>query len=192
VSITVHTIKTKGKKQVPKGTEVKLVCIDPQNGKLAIHLKLPGQKKFIELDTVSVSNGIVELPVNLVFLSHAKEDVKAVSELSEKLLQDGVITWFDEKDLLPGDDWKLEIENGIDRSDYILVFLSSSSVNKEGYFQKELKIVLERRELKPEGARYIIPILIDDCEPPKAFKDIHWLKMKSEGWYDKLLQALMN
>ncbi len=192
MSITVHRIQTKGKKEVPEGTKVKLVCVDPQNGKLAIHLKLPGQKDYIELDVITVSDGIVELPVNLVFLSHAKEDVKAVSHLSEKLLQDGVITWFDEKDLLPGDDWKLEIEKGIESSDYILVFLSSCSVAKEGYFQKELKMVLERRELKPEGARYIIPILIDDCKPPRAFKNIHWLKMKSEGWYEKLLRALRN
>ena len=184
-----HTIRTKGKKEVPSGTKIQLK-LGNTPGSVSVELTLPGQKEPIEFGDLKIKDGIVELPVNLVFLSHAKEDVDTVSNLSEKLLQDGVITWFDEKDLLPGDDWKLEIEKGIDRSDYILVFLSRKSVSKEGYFQKELRTVLECRELKPEGARYIIPILIDDCEPPKAFKDIHWLKMKSENWYGKLLKAL--
>ena len=191
MSHELHSIKTKGKKDVPDGTEIQLK-IGSIPGTVTIQLTLPGQKSPIELGDLVINNGVVELPINLVFLSHAKEDVEFVSELSERLLQDGIITWFDEKDLLPGDDWKLEIEKGIDRSDYILVFLSSSSVNKEGYFQKELKTVLERRELKPEGARYIIPILIDDCEPPRAFKDIHWLKVRSPDWYDKLIKVLKN
>ena len=184
-----HTIRTKGKKEVPDGTEIQ-IKLGKIPGTVAIYLKLPGQRNPIELGDLQIVDGVVELPVNLVFLSHAKEDVDVVSQLSEKLLQYGVITWFDEKDLLPGADWKLEIEKGIDRSDYILVFLSSNSVNKEGYFQKELKTVLECRELKPEGARYIIPILIDDCELPRAFRDIYWLKMESDGWYEKLLKAL--
>lgn len=184
-----HSIKTKGKKDVPDGTKIQLrLGVIP--GTVSVELTLPGQKSPVELEDLTIKDGVVELPVNLVFLSHAKEDVEVVSELGEKLLQDGIITWFDEKDLLPGDDWKLEIEKGIERSDYILVFLSSKSVNKEGYFQNELKEVLERRKLKPEGARYIIPILIDACEPPRAFRDIHWLKIGSPGWYEKLSKVL--
>jgi hypothetical protein len=186
-----HSIITKGKKEVPGGTKIQ-IKLGSLSGTVSVELELPGQKAPVDLGDLLIKDGVVELPVNLVFLSHAKEDVKIVSELSEKLLHDGVITWFDEKDLLPGDEWKLEIENGIDRSDYILVFLSSQSVDKKGYFQKELKEVLERQKLIPEGNRYIIPILIDDCYPPRSFENIHWLKMNTAEWYEKLLRVLRN
>ena len=186
-----HSIKTKGKKDVPEGTTVALK-LGTLPGTVSVELSLPGQKSPVGINNLTIKNGVVELPINLVFLSHAKEDVGVVSKLGERLLQDGIITWFDENDLLPGDDWKMEIEKGIERSDYILVFLSSNSVNKDGYFQKELKEVMDRRQLKPEGERYIIPILIDACEPPRAFKDIHWLKMDSQGWYEKLKKVLKN
>ncbi|MCP4658931.1 MAG: TIR domain-containing protein, partial [bacterium] len=44
-----------------------------------------------------------------VFLCHATEDKPAVRALYQRLKNAGVSAWLDEEDLLPGQDWRLEI-----------------------------------------------------------------------------------
>ena len=127
--------------------------------------------------------GIIALPFS--------EDAEFVSDLAARLLQDGVLTWFGENDLLPGDDWKRKIDEGIEKSDFVLLFLSSVSVTKTGYFQRELNYALEQQQLRPEGARFIIPIIIDGCQPPVSLRDIHWLRVDQPNWYERLKRALL-
>src|SRR6185503_8502208 len=105
-----------------------------------------------------------------------------VGDLARRLLQHGVMTWFDRKDLAPGDDWRRKIDDAIECSDYVLTFLSPESVNKTGHFQRELRYALEQRQLRPQGARYIIPIIIGDCSPPTSLRDIQWLHAERRGW----------
>ncbi len=72
-------------------------------GTVTIRMQLPGQEAWTEYPNLQIHNGTVELPVRLAFLSYAKEDARFVQNLAARLLQDGVLTWFDQKDLLPGD-----------------------------------------------------------------------------------------
>ena len=74
----------------------------------------------------------------------------------------------------------------------MLTFLSPESVNKTGHFQRELRYALEQRQLRPQGARYIIPIIIGDCSPPTSLRDIQWLHAERRGWYSELLRAMDN
>ena len=124
-------------------------------------------------------------------MSHAKEDAPFVRILVERLLQDGVISWFDEKDLIPGDDWKRRIDDAIEKSDFVLIFLSSISVAKTGNFQRELKYALEQQQMRPEGTRFILPIIIDECSPPASLGKIHWLRVNESDWYERLLNAMV-
>jgi hypothetical protein len=188
MGITV-TIKTKGGKDPPEGTKVKVTLIEKPET-FEVELLLPGQNEPRIFKPLFPKNGILELPINLVFLSHAKEDSKFVKEISDRLFQDGILTWFDEDYILPGDNWKQKIEQGIDISDYVIIFLSKNSIDKTGYVQKEFKIVLEKYELIPSGKRYIIPILLDDSTPPREFKDIQWLRVNNERWYENLIRAI--
>ena len=72
-----------------------------------------------------------------VFLSHAKEDILAVSKLHRQLKNEGWIDpWLAEKNILPGQDWEFEIRKAIKSSDIVLAFLSHISIMKEGYLQK--------------------------------------------------------
>ena len=161
-------------------------------GTVTVRVQLPGQEAWTEYPDLLIHNGTVELPVRLAFLSYAKEDAPFVQALATRLLQDGVLTWFDQKDLLPGDDWKRKIDDAIERSDFVLVFVSSVSVAKTGYFQRELKYALEQRQLRPEGTRYIIPIVVDECQVPATLRDIHWLRADKANWYERLKRALLS
>jgi len=188
-AIELHSIITAGKKEVPHGTEIR-ARLGSVPGTIRIEIKLPGQTDYSDLGDLNIVEGTVEIPVQLVFFSYAKEDQSKVQEISNKLWQDGYLTWVDKKDLLPGDDWELRIEDAIERSDYVLVFLSPSSITKTGYVQKEFKYAVQQQELRPRGKRYIIPILLEQCNPPREFKKLHWLKYWEDKSYDILKQAL--
>ena len=108
-----------------------------------------------------------------VFLCHSSDDKPAVRELYQKLSAEGWIdVWLDEEKLLPGQNWEYEIEKALDNSDAVIVSLSSGSVSKEGYVQKELRFVLEIALEKPEGTIFILPLRLDDCERPRRLRHI--------------------
>lgn len=103
-----------------------------------------------------------------VFLCHASQDKPIVRDLYQRLLAEGWIEpWLDEEGLLPGQDWNLEIEKAVEASDAVIVCVSSTSVAKEGYVQKELRRVLNIALEKLEGAIFVMPIRLDDCALPR-------------------------
>lgn len=124
----------------------------------------------------------------LVFLSHANEDKRKVRELCKRLKDDGFDPWLDEEQLLPGQDWNLEIEKALRKSDAILLCFSEQSVQKEGYVQREFKRAQYYAEEKPAGMIYVIPVRLDECEIPFEFKK--WQYVDYPGQYGMLVKAL--
>lgn len=125
-----------------------------------------------------------------VFLCHASEDKPEVRELYNCLRQDGVNPWFDEKDLVAGQDWDIEIRKTVRNCDVILVCLTKTSISKTGYGQKEIKFALDIADEKPEGTIYIIPILLEDCEVPFRLQKWQWIKYFEDDGYKKLIRSL--
>jgi len=130
-----------------------------------------------------------------VFLCHASQDKSIVRGLYQRLLvEDWIDPWLDEEKLLPGQDWDMEIEKAVEASDSVIVCLSNNSVTKEGYLQKELRKVLSMADDKPEGTIFIIPLRLDDCQPPRSlakWQYVDYFPLKqSEVAYQRLLQAL--
>jgi TIR domain/KTSC domain len=125
-----------------------------------------------------------------VFLCHASEDKPKVRELYGRLRQDGVNPWFDEKDLVAGQDWDIEIRKTVKKCDVILVCLTEASVCKTGYGQKEIRFALDAADEKPDGTIYIIPVLLEKCGVPFRLEKWQWVKYFEEDGYSKLLRSL--
>ena len=107
-----------------------------------------------------------------VFLCHASQDKPVVRDLYQRLKSETWIDpWLDEERLLPGQDWNLEIEKAVESSDAVIVCVSSTSVAKEGYVQKELRQVLNIALEKLEGAIFVLPVKLDDCPLPRQLRD---------------------
>ena len=185
----INNMKTENGKPIPLFSGLKWLG-KGKPGHLTAQYQIPGKSKWFELGELKIKNKTLILPITLVFVSYAKEDKNAVTEIIDKLNDIGILTWFDENELLPGDDWETKIETAIKKADYVLVFLSSKTIDKIGYKNKEVKYALEQYALMPSGKRYIIPVLLDDCEPPREFSKIQWLKAWKEGWF-KLLSAAL-
>lgn len=115
------------------------------------------------------------VPLLKVFISYASEDKLMVQELSSRLASENWLdVWLDEKNLLPGQDWRMQIEEAVETSDVVIICLSRNSVKKEGYVQKELRYAREVALEKPEETIFLIPIRLDDCVVPKGFRMFQW------------------
>jgi hypothetical protein len=130
-----------------------------------------------------------------VFLCHASQDKPIIRELYQHLVaEDWIDPWLDEEQLLPGQDWNLEIEKAVETSDAVIVCVSSTSVAKEGYVQKELRRVLDIALEKLEGAIFVIPVRLDDCPLPRQLRDRQFLDYfpasQQAAAFDKLRRSL--
>lgn len=113
-----------------------------------------------------------------IFICYAKEDFSHAKRLYRSLSDEGFDPWIDEEKLNPGEYWKPKIARVINASDYFLLLLSKNSINKKGFIQKEIKIALDIIDEMPPYKIFIIPVLIDDCEPlHERIKEIQWTKL---------------
>ena len=93
-----------------------------------------------------------------VFISYAREDIETARKLYHDLKQAGISPWMDKEDLLPGQNWRVMISKAIQESKYFLAVLSSHSLTKRGFVQKELKMALDILDEFPEDDIFIIPM----------------------------------
>jgi len=129
-----------------------------------------------------------------VFLCHSSQDKPIIRELYQRLLAEGWIDpWLDTKKLLPGQDWRMAIEEAVETADNIIICLSGNSVTKEGYVQKEMRYAQEISLEKPEGTIFLIPLRLEDCEAPRGLRFFQWTnyfdEYKEQGYKD-LLESL--
>lgn len=101
---------------------------------------------------------------------------------------------MDEEKLLPGQDWNLEIEKAVESLNAVIVCVSSVSIAKEGYVQKELRQVLDIALEKLEGTIFVLPVRLDDCGIPRKLRDKQFLDYfpasKRAAAYEKLKMSL--
>jgi len=125
-----------------------------------------------------------------VFLCHSSADKEKVREVYRYLKKRDIQPWLDAEELLPGQDWALEIPKALEDSDAIIIFLSKGSVNKEGYVQKEIKFALDRALEMPEGRIFIIPARLEPCDLPRSLSKYQWVNFYEDGGSERLLKAL--
>ena len=75
-----------------------------------------------------------------VFLSHNSADKPAVETLARRLVEAGLTPWLDTWNLVPGEPWQEAIEEALEESETVAVFLGPSGIgfweNKEMRFVK--------------------------------------------------------
>ena len=88
----------------------------------------------------------------------------------------------------------MEIEKAVESADAVIVCLSNNSVSKEGYVQKELRRILDKAEEIPENVLFIIPLRLDDCQPPRRLVMWHYVdyypKGKKDWAYRRILESM--
>ena len=148
----------------------------------------------MKLELYSVASNIFDETQVLrrlrVFLCHSSGDKPIVRELYRRLRDDGIDPWLDEEDILPGQDWALEIPKAVRASDVVIICLSRVATTKAGYVQKEIKAALDIADEQPEGAIFLIPVKLEECDVPIRLQRLQWVNYYEESGYGRLLRSL--
>ncbi len=127
-----------------------------------------------------------------LFLSYARLDAERVGELYRKLSAAGYTPWMDEKDILPGENFRLAIERAIEETDYFLACLSANSVDRRGFIQREIKQALDLWQEKLPDDIYLIPVKLEACELPYSLRGFQAVDLfETDGW-SKLLRSIQD
>ncbi|MBT7698203.1 MAG: toll/interleukin-1 receptor domain-containing protein, partial [Desulfobacterales bacterium] len=100
-----------------------------------------------------------------IFISYSRKDSEIAERVYKDLKNEGFAPWLDTESLLPGQNWKMMISKEMKESSFFLALLSSDSLGKRGYVNKELKFALDILDEFPLDEIYLIPVYIDHCEP---------------------------
>ena len=168
------------------------------SNKKSFQLKKQSQNSSVRFKSKNTNEGVhkpkenfeFQYEENLIFISYVREDLDLIRPLYDKLVEKGYNVWLDEKMLLPGQDWKSEIYKAIRKSKIFIACLSSNSLTKRGFFQKELKIGIDFYEQYPEGQIYLIPTLLEHCKVPLTFEKLNWCYLYENNGINKLIEAI--
>jgi hypothetical protein len=126
-----------------------------------------------------------------VFLSYASPDRERVLEVHDFLAANGIEMWMDTKRLIAGQNWDFEIKRALDAAAVIVVFISLNSVDRTGYVQRELRIVLDKLQDRPVHRIYVIPVILDSGMPiPDQVKSLQCITISGPGEQYALLDAI--
>ena len=167
---------------VRKGAKDALARIDfSEQGSV---LKDPGIKEPATADKEEQRNASI-------FICYAQPDLEKARQLYD-CLEDipQFEPWINEKKLPIGAKWKGEIEEAIDESDFFVVCVSSSSVNRIGEVQREINRARERSLKMPDDWIYIMPVRLDTCSVPKNLSDYHYADLPNPADCKTLVHSI--
>ena len=98
-----------------------------------------------------------------VFISYDRSDQEWAQQLASSLSAAGHVVWYD-RNILPGDNWGLELGKALEESNAMIVLLSPDGV-KSPYVQREIEYALSSK--KYEGR--LIPVVV------RPTTDIPWV-----------------
>jgi len=129
--------------------------------------------------------------VHQVFISYATPDRERVLPYYTWLKEKGLEVWIDCQSIRPGQNWDFEIKRALNKSSFVVAFISRHSYNRPGYIQRELKIALDNLLEKLIDDIYIVPVILDDdADIPEQLKGIQCISDSDSQCKMKISDAL--
>lgn len=130
-----------------------------------------------------------------VFISRARADMALARKLSEKLKKAGLDVWFDEEQVLPGQNWAAEIAKALQESQVMIVLLTPDSL-RSPRVKQEISYALGDEHY----ADRVIPVF---AAPPEQLTqgEIPWIlnrfrgislsnQEKDEEWMERIAEMI--
>ena len=117
-----------------------------------------------------------------IFLSHSSANKPFVRKLGNSLTALGHNVWLDEWKIRVGDSIVEKVSEGIEKADFVVVVLSSTSVASrwvEREWQAKYWDEINRRRV------HILPVLLDSCRIPQLLRDKKYADFRTN--YEKAL-----
>ena len=122
-------------------------------------------------------------PGKAVFLSYASQDAEAARRICEALRAAGIEVWFDQSELVGGDQWDGKIRGQIGSCALFVPIISANTQTRlEGYFRREWKQAASRTHDMADEKTFLLPVVIDgtrdaEAKVPAEFKAVQWTKL---------------
>ena len=122
-------------------------------------------------------------PTKAVFLSYASQDAEAAKRIADALRAAGVEVWFDQNELVGGDQWDAKIRGQISSCALFVPIISANTQARlEGYFRREWKQAAARTHDMADEKTFLLPVVIDgmrdaEAKVPAEFKTVQWTKL---------------
>ena len=108
-------------------------------------------------------------PTKAVFLSYASRNAEAAKRICEALRAGGTEAWFDQSDLVGGDQWDAKIRGQISSHTlFVPVIWANTQARCEGYFLLEWKLAAQRTHMMSEQVAFLLPVVIDSTRDAGA------------------------
>ncbi len=128
-------------------------------GPTAFELRKPGQEVGVKFRRYELKQLKPEIPVR-VFVSHSHEDRDFANTLAQQLNRCGIETWYSPANIIPADDYIESIRDGLMKSDWVIVLVSSHS-SKSDWVRAEVNTASK----DPRFRSRILPVKLDDSDP---------------------------
>lgn len=101
-----------------------------------------------------------------IFLSYCHDNASEAQHLHDDLVARGFDVWWD-RDLVPGQDWRLEIRRAIESSFAVVVCFSKEAAARErSGMYPEFRDAIESYRQAAQGTIFLIPIRFSECPIP--------------------------
>jgi hypothetical protein len=123
-------------------------------------------------------------PIQLAFLSYAREDAQFVLRLAKDLRAGGAGVWIDQLDITPGQRWDRAVEDALAKCPELLVILSPAAVESTN--------VMDEVSLALEDGKTVVPVLHRQCKIPFRLRRLQYvdLSLNYKAGLDRLLETL--
>lgn len=125
-----------------------------------------------------------------IFISYARTDSPIVDVLYDSLVRVGFDVWRDKERLFAGDHYRMKIDQAIDEAHVVILCLSENFSNKEGVIQAEVRRALDKAKEKLEETTFLIPVRLDNSEPPFSLRELHWVNFYEDGGWEEILKSI--
>ena len=122
-------------------------------------------------------------PKGAVFLSYASQDAEPARRICEALRAAGAEVWFDQSELVGGDQWDQKIRGQIKSCALFVPVISvATNARREGYFRREWKLAVDRTHDMDEALPFLVPVVVDGTTDagafvPEKFREVQWTRL---------------
>jgi hypothetical protein len=152
---------------------------------------------FFEFKNECIKELIGKEPVNIngdltnkhVFISYNHNDKAIGTKIALDLQSKEIEVYMDHWEMGVGDSILEKIEEGIDNSSFLIVLLSSNSVESE-WVRTELQYAFNKEQQMDR--KFIIPIVLDDCNLPDSVAGRKYINIINNSDYKEGIQYILN
>jgi len=121
---------------------------------------------------------VIALPEPIdVFISYAHADQRWVRVLADNLSRDGFRTFFDLRDVAPGDRLLRQIDNALGQAEAAVIVVGSTTLSRP-WVQTEYAALVERANA---GEVRLVPVLIDEAVLPPVLATYRYVDFRRAG-----------